>query len=189
MAAAGDKSFDALAMPHLDAVYRVARRLARNEHEAEDLVQETYMKAWRAFDTFDLREFGIKPWLLRILHNTFINRSTRESRAPKATDQQNLEQMYEDTHTAATLEGPPVLDYEHLDAEVKEAIESLQPEFRSVLLLWATMEHSYQEIADILKVPIGTVMSRLHRARQHLTKALRDFAARNRLAPGIGVST
>lgn len=188
MAAPGDKSFDALALPHLEAVYRVARRLTRNEHEAEDLVQETYLKAWRAFDSFDLRDFGIKPWLLRILHNTFINRSTREARAPRATDQQNLEQMYEAPHNTATLDAPPALDFENLDAEVKQAIDDLQPEFRTVLLLWATMEHSYQEIAEILEIPIGTVMSRLHRARQHLTAALREFAARNRLMPATGVS-
>ncbi|MBU0639589.1 MAG: sigma-70 family RNA polymerase sigma factor [Planctomycetes bacterium] len=176
-----EKSFEELAVPHLETVYRVARRLARREHEAEDLVQETYLKAYKAFASFEMREYGIKPWLLKILHNTFLNRRARESRAPKATDQQTLEQMQEASSSDGDVNNPPELDYEHLDQEVKEAIDGLQPEFRSVLLLWATMELSYQEIADILSVPIGTVMSRLHRARRQLTRVLYEYARANRL--------
>jgi RNA polymerase sigma-70 factor (ECF subfamily) len=178
MADAKRKSFEELALPHLDLVYRVARRLTHNSHEAEDLVQETYLKACRAFDRFELRAYGVRPWLLKILNNAFLNRAARESRAPRATDQQALDE----TQASDTLFAPPELDYENLDEEVKQAIEALSPDFRAVLLLWATMELSYQEIADILDVPIGTVMSRLHRARQQLHAALASFARQQRLA-------
>lgn len=177
MPVGNEESFEALALPHLDTVYRVARRLTRDEHEAEDLVQETYLKAQGAFSRFEVREFGIRPWLLRILHNTFLNRQARARRAPRATDQQTLEQVACDGAPLA----PPELNYEHLDQEVKLAIDRLPAEFRSVLLLWATMEMTYQEIADALGVPIGTVMSRLHRARQQLARALHDFAREHRL--------
>lgn len=172
-----DKSFEALALPHLDLVYRVARRLAGNEHEAEDLVQETFFKAYRAFGDFEVREYGVRPWLLRILNNTFLNQRARDKRAPRATDQQALEETQADD-AAAPL---PELDFENVDEEVKRAIDGLSPEFRSVLLLWATMEFSYQEIADMLELPIGTVMSRLHRARQQLARGLADFARAQRL--------
>lgn len=177
----GDKSFEELAVPHLEVVYRVARRLVRNEHEAEDLAQETYLKAYKAFTSFEERTFGMKPWLLKILHNTFLNRQVRQTRAPKSTDQKNLEDAPATAANSATFAGPPELDYDRLDGEVKDAIDGLQPEFRSVLLLWATMEMSYQEIADALEVPIGTVMSRLHRARQQLVQGLQDFAREQRL--------
>jgi len=178
------KSFEEQAVLHLETVYRVAVRLARDEHEAEDLVQETYLKAYKAFNRFEMRDFGIRPWLLRILHNTFLNRTTRQKRAPRATDQQALEQVVGKESSAGDFRGPPALDYEHLDAEVKAAMERLGPEFRVVLALWATMEFSYQEIADILAVPIGTVMSRLHRARQHMLRELEGYAREHRLSLG-----
>lgn len=174
-----DRSFEALALPHLDLVYRVARRLSRNEHEAEDLVQETYLKAYRAFEHFEMREYGVRPWLLKILNNTFLNRQAREKRAPRATDQQTMDETQADEGVLA----PPELDFEKVDEEVKRAIDRLAPEFRAVLLLWATNEMSYRDIADTLDLPIGTVMSRLHRARQQLVRSLRDFARENRVAP------
>lgn len=176
-AAAGEQSFEALALPCLELVYRVARRLARDDHEAEDLVQDTYLKAYTGFARYEVRECGIKPWLLRILHNTFLNRQARQKRAPKSADQQVLDQV----RVPEQYVGPPELDYENLDQEVKQAIDDLPHEFREVLLLWATMELSYHEIADILQVPIGTVMSRLHRARQQLAQSLNDFAREHRL--------
>jgi RNA polymerase sigma-70 factor (ECF subfamily) len=181
MRADGDKSFEELAVPHLEMVYRVAARLTRNDHEAEDLVQETYLKAHKAFGRFEMREFGIRPWLLRILHNTFLSRLAREKLAPKAADQQTLEQMRGSDKSDSDFFGPPALDYEHLDAEVKAAMVRLAPEFRLVLSMWATMEFSYQEIADVLDMPIGTVMSRLHRARQQLVRELADYAREHRL--------
>lgn len=177
MARADDTSFEALALPHLESLYRIARRLTQNEHEAEDLVQETYLKAYRAFASYEARAFGIKPWLLRILHNTFLNRLSREKRAPRAVDQQLLDQS---SSNSASLV-PPELDYEDLDEEVVRALDRLPPEFRAVLLLWATMELSYQEIADVLEVPIGTVMSRLHRARRLMIGALQAYARQRRL--------
>ncbi|MEW6251625.1 MAG: sigma-70 family RNA polymerase sigma factor [Planctomycetota bacterium] len=176
MASADEKSFEALALPHLDTVYRVAYRLTRDEHEAEDLVQETYLKAFKGFADYEVREFGIRPWLLRILHNTFLNRIARQKRAPRATDQQVLEQVPDQTRAV-----PPKLDYEKLDAEVKAALDQLSPEFRAVVLLWASGEMSYQEIAEVLDVPIGTVMSRLHRARQQLAAALDEYAREQRI--------
>lgn len=178
MVGADDKSFEALALPHLEVVYRVARRLTRNDHEAEDLVQETYLKAYRAFADLEVREYGLRPWLLKILNNTFLNRRARE-RKQAATDQQALVDLQADDARVI----PPELDYDALDDEVKRALDEVAPEFRQVLLLWATMEFRYQEIADILEVPIGTVMSRLHRARQQLARRLHDYARENRLVP------
>lgn len=176
-----ENAFEALALPELGVVFRVARRLTRNEAEAEDLVQETYLKAQKAFTSFKLQDFGIRPWLLRILNNSFLNRITRERRAPRHTDHEILESMESASSSPA---GFPSLDFDHLDDEVKAAIERLGPEFRAVLLLWATMEYSYQEIADILEVPIGTVMSRLHRAKRQMTDALRTYGRENRLTAG-----
>lgn len=173
----GRNTFEAVAMPHLPLLYRVARRLTRDDHHAEDLVQETYLKAYRAFNSFELRSFGIKPWLLKILNNTFLNRQAKESRGPRSVDHSTLEE----THAADETTVLPELDLEHVDEELKAALDGLSPDFRSVLLLWATMELSYQEIADILGLPIGTVMSRLHRARQHVTRQLGEFARENRL--------
>jgi len=158
-------------------IYRVARRLTAHEQEAEDLVQETYLKAHRAFARYRKREFGIKPWLLKILYNTYLDRQAARRRAPVSLDQHTLEQMRGNGPAA-----PEKLSHEDLDQEVKQAIDNLPAEYRSVLLLWATAELSYQEIADLLGIPIGTVMSRLHRARQQLKDALADFARQQRIA-------
>jgi len=184
MRAGEENSFEELAVPELEIVYRVALRLTRNEHDAEDLVQETYLKACKSFSRFEMREFGIRPWLLRILHNSFLNRVSREKRAPTAIDQQMLEVACEEGRPASDIHGPPALDYEHLDAEVKAAMDRLSPEYRVVLAIWATLEFSYKEIADILEMPIGTVMSRLHRARQQLLRDLDEYAREHRLTRG-----
>lgn len=166
----------------MDAVFRFARRLTGDEHEAEDLVQETYLRAYKAFERFELRDFGVRPWLLKILHNSYLNRRAREQRGPRTTDQQALEE----SHAAGPAESArlDVLDYEDLDAEVKRALECLSPDFKAIVLLWATMELSYQEISEVLSIPIGTVMSRLHRARLQLHKLLADYARERRLLSG-----
>lgn len=175
------KTFEELAVPHFDALYRIARRLVKDEHSAEDLLQETYLKAYAAFKSFEMRGFGIRPWLLKILHNTFLNRLAREGRKPRSADQAMLEEV-EDAASGET-EGGGDLNVDLLDTEVKAAIDALPPEFRVVLLHWATMEHSYQEIADILSIPIGTVMSRLYRARQAMLAALTSYGREHRLSP------
>lgn len=183
MPRSSDSVFERAALPHLDAVYALARRLSGNDADAEDLVQETYLKAQRAFGRFEMREYGLRPWLMRILHNTFLNRKAREKTLPRSVGNDMLDWAQDNASSAATL-SPPALDYERMDAEVKAALDRLAPEFRSVLLMWATGEHTYQDIAEALSLPIGTVMSRLHRARHQLTQALHDYARENRLSTG-----
>lgn len=175
------RAFEELAVPHFDALYRIARRLVKDEHAAEDLLQETYLKAYAGFKSFEMRGFGIRPWLLKILHNTFLNRLAREGRKPRSADQAMLEEV--EDHAEGERPAGLAINVDLLDAEVKGAIDSLPPEFRVVLLHWATMEHSYQEIADILGIPIGTVMSRLYRARQAMLAALTSYGRENRLSP------
>ncbi len=180
-----DHSFDAVALPHADAVYRVARRLTRDQHDAEDLVQETFLKAYQAFARFEMREFGIRPWLMRILHNTFLNRCAHESRMGRRVESGDLEQVAVSEGSSAAANRIAGLDFDRLDDEVRSAIERLPDGFRVVLLIWATMEYSYEEIAAILEIPMGTVMSRLHRARQRLVQELQGYERAKRLSVEI----
>jgi RNA polymerase sigma-70 factor, ECF subfamily len=166
--------FEALAMEHLDMLYRMARRLTRDEASAEDLVQETYLRALRSYESFDLKEFGIRPWLLRILHNLHASRFKREKRQPLAVDDEQLQAV------ALASDGqaiPAGTVWDGMDEQLVQAVESLPEEYRTVLILWAIEELSYKEIAEAVDVPIGTVMSRLFRARQKLSDQLQGFAA------------
>jgi RNA polymerase sigma-70 factor (ECF subfamily) len=164
--------FEKLALEHVDMLYRIARRLTRDPTRAEDLVQETYLRAFRAQEDFDLQEYGIRPWLVRILHNLHYSRSEREKRQPLAVDDAHLD--------AAALSAPgdpfPAGSFEGMDERLVKALGELPAEYQTVMLLWAVEELSYKEIAHSVGVPIGTVMSRLHRARQKLSEKLRDFA-------------
>jgi RNA polymerase sigma-70 factor (ECF subfamily) len=160
----------------------VARRLTHDAVRAEDLVQETYLRAFRARDDFDLQEYGIRPWLVRIMHNLHFSRSQREKRQPVAVDDTHLDA----TSSAGTEAnaGVRLLDpasFEGMDERLVHAIEELPQEYQTVLMLWAVEEFSYKEIAESLEVPIGTVMSRLHRARQRLAEKLQDFAKKERI--------
>lgn len=170
--------FEHLAIEQLDTVHRFARRLSRGADWAQDLVQETYVRALRARDSFDLQEFGIRPWLLRILYNLHLSRSQREGRQPVAVEDETLESA---TSRDATLVPIQFSSFEGMDQQLVRAIDNLSDDYRSVLLLWALEEMSYKEIADALDLPMGTVMSRLHRARQKLSDQLRDYAAENRI--------
>jgi RNA polymerase sigma-70 factor (ECF subfamily) len=156
--------FSALALAELDAVDRVARSLTRNSAEADDLVQETYLRALRAREQFQLKSWGIRPWLLRILHNTYVNRAKRERRGPMAMESEVLESAAISPPPAPPPAPPGSFD----DDELKAAMDQLSPDLRTILILWAVDELSYKEMADVLDVPIGTVMSRIHRARQRL---------------------
>lgn len=189
--------FDRLALEHVDMLYRVARRLTRDAAGAEDLVQETFVRAFRAADKFELQSFGIRPWLIRIMHNLHFSRAERESRRPVAVEDEMLDaaSAQEDSAEAGSgladdvNEGMEALRsglFQQLDDRIAEAVGELQPEYQTALLLWAVDGFSYKEIADACNVPIGTVMSRLHRARQKLARKLADYAKQQRLIPEQG---
>jgi len=175
--------FEALAMPHLDTVFRVARSLALDENEADDLTQETYVRAFRAFDGFELREYGAKPWLLRILHNVFYSAAGKKRRRPTLLDDVDFDHFEDELHHERTeplsLE---TFDWEKIDEELKSALNELQEEYRTVLLLWGVEGLSYKEIAVACDCAMGTVMSRLSRARQILGRNLREYAEARRLS-------
>lgn len=181
------EQFEKLALEQMDMLYRVAGRLTRDPDRAADLVQETYLRAFRSRDAFELQEHGIRPWLLRIMRNLHLSKADRDRRQPVAVDGETLDAMNAgaarpgDAAATGDLEaaGPapvPPLDWETLDERLKAALENLQEEYQIVLLLWAVEELSYKEIAEVLDIPIGTVMSRLHRARQKLSSQLREYA-------------
>ena len=169
--------FETLALEHMESVYRMALQLTRHPDEASDLVQETYLKALRAAPSFQEQGGGIRPWLFKILHNAFYTRIAKSQRGPLSVEGFNSEA------SDAPLPDEPLpawdmasLDWEHVDARLKSAIERLSPEYREVLLLWGVEGLKYREIAAIVGVPIGTVMSRLHRARTILIRQLKNFA-------------
>jgi RNA polymerase sigma-70 factor, ECF subfamily len=161
------EEFERVALEQIDMVDRVARTLTRNSAEADDLVQETYLRALRAWETFDLRSHGIKAWLICILQNLYLTRAAREARQPRAIEEQHLEAVADDSNRTA----------QHWEAseELNRAMDELTPDLRATLLLWAVEDFSYQQIADALEIPIGTVMSRLHRARQQLRLLLKQM--------------
>jgi RNA polymerase sigma-70 factor (ECF subfamily) len=159
------EEFMRLALEQMDAIDRVARSLTHNSAEADDLVQETYLAALKAHSCFELESFGIRPWLLRILHNLYVNHARRERRRPAALDAEQLE--------AVSDPAPPMpLDGTVVDEDVERALNGLPADLRTTLMLWAVDEMSYKQIAQVMDVPIGTVMSRLYRARQRLSEAL-----------------
>jgi RNA polymerase sigma-70 factor (ECF subfamily) len=168
------EEFQKLALEQIDTLYRMARRFTGDETRAEDLVQETYLRALRAADGFDLQQYGIRPWLLRIMHNLHVSRGGRESRQPKSMDTDHLDSAARQApYHGGDL--PPINlgSFEAMDQALVAALEELPQEYKTVLMLWAVEEFSYKEIAETLAVPIGTVMSRLHRARQRLSAQLR----------------
>ncbi len=177
---ADQATFADVAMEHMPSLYTAALRMTRNPAEAEDLVQETYLKAYRAFGSFQAGT-NLKAWLYRILTNTYINAYRAKKRRPEQADVEDVENLYL-YHRLGGLEAAAagrsaeeeVLD-RFTDDEVKLALESLPEQFRLAVLLADVEGFSYKEIAEIVDVPIGTVMSRLHRGRRALQKALHDF--------------
>lgn len=178
-APAGADEFETEALSFLDALYRTGLRMTRSEADAEDLVQETYIRAFRHRDQFTPGT-NLKAWLFRILTNTFINSYRRKTSQPETTE---LDKVEETTLYRRMAQGPAssssqpereVVD-SMVDSEVKEALEELPDIFRSVVLL-DVEGFSYREIAEMLEIPIGTVMSRLHRARKSLQRRLYDLA-------------
>jgi len=169
--------FRRLAMDELEAVHRMAFHLARDPDNASDLVQETYLRAFRAESTFELRDRGIRPWLFKILHNVFYTKIGRERRAPTLADDLQYETAASELDSPAPAWDLSSLDWEYVDERLKRAIHQLDPRYRDVLLLWAVEGLKYREIADVMDVPLGTVMSRLYRARAILSENLAEVAA------------
>jgi RNA polymerase sigma-70 factor (ECF subfamily) len=182
--AARQARFESEALPHLDALFRTALRLTRNRRDAEDLVQETYFKAYRAFDRY-VPGTNCKAWLFKILTNTGINAAVRKARRPSEVDFDEVAPLLPQA-TSAGLDVPTrgeIAAFADLvDDEVKAALESVPEPFRIVFILSVIEGLTYQEIADVVGIPIGTVMSRLYRARKALQAALRDYARRRGLA-------
>ena len=168
--------FRQLAMDELDAVNRMALHLARDPDLARDLVQETYLRAFRAEATFELREGGIRPWLFKILHNAFYTAIGKQRRAPTLADDLGHQAAASELDSPAPCWDLSTLDWEYVDERLKRSIDELDPRYRSVLLLWAVEGLKYREVADVLEIPLGTVMSRLYRARAILSEQLGDLA-------------
>lgn len=177
--------FHSLLLAELDALWRFARHLARDDHRASDLVQETCAKALAGADGFSPRGGGIRSWLMCICHNLWRN----QKRDGRFECNGTADGFLED---AAIAPAPtPIfeiarLDWEQVDERLKRAIEGLPATHRLPLLLWAVEDMPYREIAQVLDIPIGTVMSRLSRARGMLTAALADLAAERGLATRRG---
>jgi RNA polymerase sigma-70 factor (ECF subfamily) len=172
--------FETEALSFLDALYRTALRMTRSEAEAEDLVQETYIRAFRFRHQFTPGT-NLKAWLFRILTNTFINQYRRKAARPETTELDDVEEsiLYRHMRDVSPGSASPNPEAELIDntlsSEVKDALEALPEKFRTTLLL-DVEGFSYKEIAEMLDIPIGTVMSRLHRGRKFLQKRLYDVA-------------
>ncbi len=182
--------FEAQAMEHLAALYSSAMRMTHNPSDAEDLVQETYLKAYRGFKGFE-QGTNLKAWLFRILTNTYINMYRAKQRRPEQQELGEVEDLYlyrrlgglEAAELGRSTEDV-VLD--HLtEGEVHDAVDALPENFRMPVLLADVEGFAYKEIAEILDIPIGTVMSRLHRGRKALQKSLYEFGVANRLTPQL----
>jgi len=186
---ADQATFAEQAMPFMDSLYAAAMRMTRNPADAEDLVQETYLRAYRGFGGFQ-DGTNLKAWLYRILTNTFINSYRAKQRRPGESELDEVEDLYlyrrigglEAARLGRSAEDE-LMDY-FPEAEVKSAVEELPENFRLAVLLADVEGFSYKEIAEILDIPIGTVMSRLHRGRKALQKRLYEFAVDRGLADG-----
>jgi RNA polymerase sigma factor (sigma-70 family) len=165
-------------MPHINSMYNFAFRLTMDEDDANDLVQDTYLKAFRFIASFE-RGTNAKAWLFRILKNSFINDYRKRSKEPSKVDYQEVEATYNsddglETQATSDLRTESVQDL--IGDEVANALNSLPVDFRTVIILCDIEGFTYEEMAKILDIPIGTVRSRLHRARNLLKDKLRSYA-------------
>jgi RNA polymerase sigma-70 factor (ECF subfamily) len=173
------KIFEKEFMPHISSMYNFAFRLTNDEDDANDLVQDTYLKAFRFIGSFE-KGTNAKAWLFRILKNSFINDYRKRSKEPNKVDYQEVETYYDSEEAAGTeqtsdLRVEAVQDM--IGDEIATALNALPVDFRTAIILCDIEGFTYEEMAKILDIPIGTVRSRLHRARQLLKEKLRKYAA------------
>ncbi len=174
-------NFENSELPFRDQLYKTALRLTRSSEDAEDLLQETYLKAYRHYASFQPGT-NLKAWLFKILKNTFINEYRRRKQLPAQVDFAELEETFEsalaNTDATATRTPEDELLEHSLDAEVRTSLVALPHNYKVVVLLADIEGYAYKEIADILAIPVGTVMSRLYRGRRLLEKALLSYGVR-----------
>lgn len=175
------RSFEAEALPHMDALRRTALRMTRNEADADDLVQEAFVKAYRFWDKFEPGS-NARAWLFKIMTNIFINDYRSKSRAPQSVSVDEVDDnfIYGQLAAIPSVESPETeLLAKIFDDDVKKAVEALPEDFRLVVVLSFLEGFSYQEIAEIANLQLGTVKSRLHRGRKLLQNQLLDYAVKN----------
>ena len=174
--------FEEAAIPYLDSLYNMAYRLTRNAEDAEDLVQETYFKAYKHYDKFEAGT-NLKAWLFRIMKNTFINGYRKQQNQPPQSDFSEIEGSFEnlvDRDPGQQIKNPEQEFLANvLDEDVQNAIDALREDYRMVVLLVDLEGFSYKEAASILEVPVGTVMSRLYRGRRMLEQVLLEYARKH----------
>lgn len=173
------KDFDEEIIPHMDALYNFALRLTTDPNDAEDLVQDTIVKAYRFFSSYE-KGTNAKAWMFRILKNSFINNYRKTSKKPSQVDYDEVSSYYESIRAERTdtsdLES--LMYRELMDDDISNALQSLPEDFRTVVMLCDVEGYTYEEIANMLDVPIGTIRSRLHRGRNLLKTELVEYARR-----------
>jgi RNA polymerase sigma-70 factor (ECF subfamily) len=177
--------FESEALPHLDDIYRFAMYLSGNDDMAQDLVQETYLKAFKFFSTFE-RGTNCKAWLFQILKNSFLNRYRRSRRQPDSMHLETISNFYplfQDEDEIAHNNLDYQFEHHMMNDDISHAIESLPDDYRTVVILCDIEGMQYDEIAEFTSCPIGTVRSRIHRARKILHNKLLGYARRHGYAP------
>jgi RNA polymerase sigma-70 factor (ECF subfamily) len=174
------QKFENETVPHQDALYNYALKIARNADDAQDLLQETYYKAYKNYHQFE-NGTNSKAWMFMILKNTFINNYRKTKREPSKIDYDEIEDIYENIKSDQAEDNNLDLDFYNnlLDDELSEALSKIPAKMREVFLLCDLEGYSYEEIAEIVNIPIGTVRSRLHRARKLLQDELFGYAKVN----------
>lgn len=172
-----DKLFEKEFLPHLDSLYNFAYRLTYADDDSNDLVQDTFLKAYRFIESYEVGT-NAKAWLFRILKNSFINDYRKKSKEPSKVDYAEMEGYYnsEDTEVEATTDLRVDTVKDMMGDEITNALNSLAVDFRTIIILCDLEGFKYEEMAKILDIPIGTVRSRLHRARHMLKEKLADYA-------------
>jgi RNA polymerase sigma-70 factor, ECF subfamily len=171
------KDYEREALPHMDLLYNYALRMTNSPQDADDLVQETYLKAYRFWDSYE-QGTNIKAWLFRIMKNSYINRYRKETKEPDTVDYDEVKDFYSSVRDVSTEPNDlqESLFGNLLDDDVTRAIASLPDDFRTVVILCDIEGLSYEEIAEFVDCPLGTVRSRLHRGRKLLREQLMQYA-------------